>query len=77
MSIIELAEAVEKLRVEAIFEECSEGCFSLEREGTLDPLAAQEYLQGLALLEAAQRCFKKADIHQTRGVAESQRRGLI
>jgi hypothetical protein len=46
-------------------------------EGHLDPLAEQEFLSGLAYLELAERAFRRADIQQTRGRADSQNRGLL
>lgn len=77
MKFAELKEKIEELHTLALFGNDEQTPCGEESEGTLDVFAEEEFLQCLAFLRIASRAAGKAHYHQVRGIAESQKRGLI
>ena len=81
MTFEEMHKRIEQLKIDALFgvKNAGEGTEPVgieEGEGCLDLMAEQEFLQALAFLDAAMRAVAKANLLQTRGRADAQRRGL-
>ncbi|HYE97390.1 MAG TPA: hypothetical protein VEJ18_00710 [Planctomycetota bacterium] len=76
MTLEDMRDAIEKLRLSALFGSADpagkgEGGPVDAAEGALDCLAESEFLSALAMLEAARHHAERARIHQARALAAS------